>query len=57
MPSDVGTGAFQSQWSPKDKKFDSCDFLVHRLSPGKTEYEVRDCELLAVNVDFVGWQH
>ncbi len=55
--SDVGIGAVLSQIHAKDGKLHPCAFLSKRLTNAERNYDIGDCELLAVKVALEEWRH
>ena len=55
--SDTGVGAILSQRSPSDHKLHPCAFFSRQLSPPERNYDVGNCELLAVKLALEEWRH
>ncbi|KAK1799321.1 hypothetical protein P4O66_007560 [Electrophorus voltai] len=55
--SEVGVGAVLSQRSGEDKRLHPCAYFPWRLSPAEQNYDVGDCELLAVKLVLKEWRH
>lgn len=55
--SEVGVGAVLSQRSPADERIHPCAFFSHRLSPSERNYDVGNCELLAIRLALGEWRH
>lgn len=54
---DVGVGAVLSQRSPEDQKLHPCAFICCRLSPAERNYDVGNCDLLALVLALQEWMH
>ncbi|KAK1785823.1 hypothetical protein P4O66_003198 [Electrophorus voltai] len=55
--SEVGVGAVLSQQSREDKKLHPCAYFSRCLSPAEQNYDMGNCELLAVKLVLEEWRH
>lgn len=55
--SDVGVGAVLFQHTGPEKRLSPCAFFSHRFTPAECNYDVENCELLAVKLALEEWWH
>lgn len=55
--SDMGIGAVLSQQEAMDGKLHPCAFYSRRLTPAERNYDVGNCELLALVMALQEWRH
>ncbi|KAL0199796.1 hypothetical protein M9458_002983, partial [Cirrhinus mrigala] len=55
--SNTGTGAVLSQRQGNPPKMYPCAFFSHKLTPTEQNYDVGNCELLAMKAAFEEWRH
>ncbi|KAF7646418.1 hypothetical protein LDENG_00188160 [Lucifuga dentata] len=55
--SDVGFWAVLSQRSQEDNKIHPCAYFSYKLKPAECNYDIGNCELLAVKLAVEEWRH
>ena len=53
----VGVSAILSQYAQHDKSHHPCAYFSRSLSPAEWNYDVGDCELLAIKLPLEEWRH